>query len=96
MVKWITVLLVEPGKAPEIREMPNNLKAFELTIGGYLETIESVRPGCLILYNGIQLLGETPLTREDIEGTFVIIRVDPPEPISLTQEDIDSLARVYG
>lgn len=96
MVKWITVLLVEPGKAPEIREMPNNLKAFELTIGGYLETIESVHPGCLILYNGVQPLGETPLTRENIEGTFVIIRVDPPEPISLTQEDIDSLARVYG
>lgn len=95
MVKWITVLLVESGKAPEIREMPNNLKAFELIIGGYLETSESVRPGCLILYNGIQSLGEKPLTRGDIGGTFILIRVDPPEPISLTQEDIDILSRVY-
>lgn len=95
MVKWITVLLVEPGKTPDVREMPNNLKAFELTVGAYPEIVESVRPGCLILYNGVQNFLQKPLSRADIEGTFIIMRVDPPEPVSLTQEDIAELSQVY-
>jgi len=95
MVKWITVLVIEPGKKPDIREMPNNLKAFELTIGGYLEIIESVRLGCSIIYNGNYALIQKPLKRADIEGTFIIVRVDPPEPVSLNQVDIDFLTEVY-
>ena len=95
MVKWITVLVVEPGKAPDIREMPNNLKAFELTIGGYLEIAESVRPGCSIIYNGNYPLLQKPLKRADIEGTFIIVRVDPPEPVSLNEVDIKILTEIY-
>ncbi len=95
MVKWITVLVVEPGKAPDLREMPNNLKAFELTIGGYLEIVESVHPDCSIIYNGNYPLGQKPSKRGDIEGTFIIVRVNPPEPVSLNQVDIDILSEVY-
>lgn len=95
MVKWITVLVVEPGKDPDLREMPNNLKAFELTIGGYLEIVETVRIGCSIIYNGNYPLSQKPTKRADIEGTFIIIRVDPPEPVSLSQIDIDILSKVY-
>jgi len=96
MVKWIRVLVVEPGKSPDIREMPNNLKAFELTIGGYLEIAESVRPGCSIIYNGNKPLIKKPRKRADIEGTFIIVRVDPPEPVSLSQKDITTLLEVYN
>ncbi|EHQ89751.1 DUF3846 domain-containing protein [Desulfosporosinus youngiae] len=95
MVKWITVLIAEPGKDPELREMPNNLKAFELTIGGYLEIVESVRPGCSIIYNGNYPLAQKPQKRGDIEGTFIIVRVDPPDPVSLSQDDIEILSEVY-
>ncbi|AET68357.1 hypothetical protein Desor_2819 [Desulfosporosinus orientis DSM 765] len=95
MVKWITVLLVEPGKTPDIRQMPNNLKAFELTVGGYPEIVESIRPGCFIFYNGVQPLPQKSLSRADFEGTFIILRVDPPELVSLTQEDIDILSQAY-
>ena len=76
MLKWITALVVEPGKAPEVRELPNNLKAFELTIQGYIETVESIRPGCLIVYDGSYPPSQKPPKREDIQGVFIIIRVD--------------------
>lgn len=95
MVKWITVLVVKPGNAPDVRELPNNLKAFELTIQGYIETVETIRPGCLIVYDGNYPLIKKPIKRADVEGTFVIIRVDQTEPVSLSEGDIDILSDVY-
>ena len=95
MVKWITVLVVEPGKAPDVRELPNNLKAFELTIQGYIETVETIRPGCLIVYDGNYALAQKPIKRADIKGTFIIIGVDHSEPVSLSEVDIDILSEVY-
>jgi len=95
LVKWITVLVVEPGKVPDVRELPNNLKAFELTIRGYVETVETIRPGCLIVYDGNYPLSRKPINRADIEGTFIIIRVDHTEPVSLSEVDIDILSEVY-
>ena len=95
LVKWITVLVVEPGKAPDVRELPNNLKAFELTIRGYIETVETIRSECLIVYDGNYTLAQKPIKRADIKGTFIIIRVDHTEPISLSAEDIDILSEIY-
>lgn len=95
MVKWITTLVVEPGKVPEVCELPNNLKAFELTIRGYIETVESILPGCLIVYDGNYPLTQKPIDRADIQGVFIIIRVDNTEPVSLSEEDIKILSEVY-
>ena len=95
MVKWITALVLEAGKAPEVRELPNNLKAFELTIRGYIETVETIRSGCLIVYDGSHPLTQKPITRADIQGTFIIIRVDDTQPVSLSEVDIDILSEVY-
>lgn len=61
MVKWITVLVVEPGKVPDVRELPNNLKAFELTIQSYIEMVETIRPGCLIVYDGNYPISQKPI-----------------------------------
>ena len=95
MVKWLTVLVVEPGKAPEVRELPNNLKAFELTIKGFIEMVETVRPGCLIIYDGNNSLTKKPIVRSEIKGTFIIARVDPPELGTLNEKDIEILSEVY-
>ena len=95
MVKWLKVLLVEEGKSPEVCELPNNLKALELTVHGYLEMIEIYRSGCVIIYNGTNKLTEKPVTRAEIKGTFIITRVEPPELASLSDQDIEFLSKVY-
>ena len=89
------VLLVEQGKAPEVCELPNNLKALELTVHGYLEMIEIYRPGCVIIYNGSNKIIDQPVTRSDIKGTFIIARVEAPEFASLSLQDIEILSEVY-
>jgi len=95
LVKWVKVLLVEEGKAPEVCELPNNLKALELTVRGYLEMIEIDRSGCVIIYNGNNKFTEKPVTRAEIIGTFIIARVNPPELASLSLQDIEILSEVY-
>ena len=95
MVKWVRVLLVEEGKAPNICELPNNLKALELTVKGYLEMIEISHPGCVIIYNSVNKLTDKPASRADIKGTFIIARVIPPELVSLSDQDIKILAKIY-
>lgn len=95
MVKWVRVLLVEEGKAPEVCELPNNLKALELTVRGYIEMIEIYRSGCVIIYNGLNKLTEKPVTRAEIKGTFIIARVKAPEFESLTNQDVEILSKVY-
>jgi len=95
LIKWLRVLLIEDGKAPEVCELPNNLKALELTVHGYLEMIEIHRSGCVIIYNGINKLIEKPVTRSEINGTFIIARTKPPELASLSAQDIDILSKVY-
>lgn len=94
MVKWVRVLLVEEGKAPEICELPNNLKALELTVHGYLEIIATSRSGCVIIYNGANMLTQGPVTRSEIKGTFIMARVTP-ELASLSVQDIEILSEVY-
>lgn len=95
MVKWERVLLVEDGKAPVVCELPNNLKALELTVHGYLEMMEINRSGCVIIYNGINKLSEKPATRAEIEGTFIIARVKAGKFESLSDLDIEVLSKVY-
>lgn len=95
MVKWVKVLFVEPGKAPEVQEMPNNLKSFELAIGGYIEMFETDRAGCVIICEKDGLLTNKPASRAEITGTFVIARIEPPELRSLTDEDVEVLSNIY-
>ena len=95
MVKWVRVLLVETGKAPEVCELPDNLKAFEITIRGSIEIIETERPGCLIIYNGNNKPINKPVNRSEIQGTFIITRLEPPELASLNDEDIEILSKIY-
>lgn len=96
MVKWVRVLLVEDGKAPEVCELPNNLKALELTVRGYIEMIEIDRSGCVIIYNGINKFTDKPVSRAEIKGTFIIARVNPPELASLNTQDIEILFKAYS
>jgi len=76
-------------------ELPDNLKAFELTIRGSIEIIETECPGCLIIYNGDNKLTNKPENRSQIQGTFIITRLEPPALASLNDEDIEILSKIY-
>jgi len=95
LLKWVQVLLVESGKAPKVCELPDNLKAFELTIRGSIEIIPTERLGCLIIYDGNNKLTKNPVNRSEVQGTFIIARVEQSDLVSLNAEDIEILSKSY-
>ena len=87
----ITVLKVEPGKAPEQVTIPNTLKAMQELVGGHIEVI-NYQGACLICNEDGKLLGLEPNRRigqDVITGTFFLANSDLEGNLcSLSQEDL--------
>lgn len=94
--KTLTVVLVEPMKKPEVREIPNTLQALQETVGGYIEAVYPFRDRVAIICNeegklrGLQpnRLLPDPAGRivDVIFGTFLIVGLGDEEFISLNRE----------
>ena len=87
----ITVLKVEPGKAPEQVTIPNTLKAMQELVGGHIEVI-NYQGACLICNEDGKLLGLEPNRRigqDVIVGTFFLANSDlEGRMFSLSEEDL--------
>ena len=72
----ITVLVIEPGKAPETREIPNTLSAMQAIVGGTICSFSSGVPGTIGtchdkgLILGLPPCRYLPHTRQLIFGTL--------------------------
>ena len=94
----IKVLKVEPDKAPELIEMPNELEAMQAIVGGYIEVCP-IAEGVAIVCNEEGKMNGMALNRpiyhggkivDIIAGTFFIAGDDISigEFVSLTEEQI--------
>ena len=87
----ITVLKVEPGKAPEQITIPNTLKAMQELVGGHIEIVD-YQGTCLVCNEEGKLLELEPNRRvgqDVIAGTFFLANHDLEGNLcSLSQEDL--------
>ena len=87
----ITVLKVEPGKAPEQITIPNTLKAMQELVGSHIEVVD-YQGACLVCNEEGKLLGLEPNRRvgqDVITGTFFLANSDLDGNFcSLSQEDL--------
>ena len=78
----ITVVVKEPGKAPEIRQIDNTLKALQDVVGGYIETV-TVATDMVIICNeeGLikHLLPNCRILGCYFVGTILAVGVDGEE-----------------
>lgn len=94
MDKKIRVLVKEPGKEAELREMPNTLKALQSAVGGYIETVTFAEDCTLVVNEEGKLKGLPPnflFFGDVIAGTAVLVGVDGEEFCSLTDEQVQSI-----
>lgn len=102
----IKILVVEPMKPCEVREIPDTLDAMRQIVGGDIEAVTSLRDASAIVCNengklldlphNRPLLDESGLLPLDIlHGTFFITGVSGEHFVSLTEEQIQRYKDLY-
>ena len=97
MDKKIRVLVKEPGKAAELREIPNTLEALQGIVGGYIEAVW-LRDDCVLVCNEEGKLQGLPVNfrifGDVIVGTALFAGVSGEEFCSLTDEQIKNARKL--
>ena len=102
----IKILVVEPMKSCEVREIPDTLDAMQQIVGGDIEAVTSLRDASAIVCNetgklqGLPynrpLLDESGLIPLDIlHGTFFITGISGENFASLTDEQVQRYKDLY-
>lgn len=93
MAEKLTVVMVEPHKAPYITEIADALSALQKAVGGYIEVVGN-GDGTLIICNEegkLQGLEGNRRIRDGmsiIAGTFFVVGEDGEEFRSLTESEV--------
>ena len=96
------VVVKKAGQKPEIKEIPNELHAFQEIVGGYIETIMVTNDPIICVCNGEgKLKGLTPnfLLAGDVDvivGDVFFCGTDEFDFCSLTDEQIDLVMTILN
>lgn len=99
MAKTIKVLVKEPGKTAEVREVTNDLKTFQELVGGYIETVRFDEHSELLCNEEGKLQGlpvNFPLWNDVIVGTAVIVGTDGEDFTDVRLETIAVFGKVLA
>lgn len=100
------ILVVEPMKPCEVREIPDTLDAMRQIVGGDIEAVTSIRYASAIVCNGNGKLLDLPYNRplldesgllplDILHGTFFIAGVSGEHFVSLSDEQIQRYKELY-
>ena len=95
----ISVLIVEPEKAPYVKEIGSGLESLQAAVGGYIEAAYPFREPVVVIVNEEGKLNGLPLNRalrdddgeiyDIVAGTMVIAGLGEEDFESLTQDEIE-------
>ena len=94
MEEKIRVLVKEPGKEAELRDIPNTLKALQSAVGGYIETVTFSEDCTLVVNEEGKLQGLLPnllFCGYLIVGTALFVGVDGEEFCNLTDKQVETV-----
>ena len=97
----ITVLIVEPGKPPELSHIPNDHKAWQKIVGGYIAAAMPFEENVVILHNDDGIALNLPPNRringQIVPGTFIIAgQDDGGELLSFTPEQVEQYSSLFA
>ena len=103
--EMMTVLVVEPMKAPYVKIIPNELEDLQQAVGGDIEMTYPFEDEVGILLNGNGKFEGLPLNRalyddrgqvyDAIAGTFLVVGLTEDDFTSLTPEQIEKFKEKY-
>lgn len=93
-----TVLVVEPGRTPYVKEIDSGLKSLQTEVGGWIEAIYPFEEEVDLICNEEGKLSDLPLNRalrdsdgeiyDIIAGTFLVVGLGEEDFCSLSDEYI--------
>jgi hypothetical protein len=89
----IRILIKEPGKDPEVREVEHELKTFQNIVGGWIETVPILK-NIILVCNEEGLLLNLPvniINNYKFCGTVFFVRTKYENFVSLTDDDIQKI-----
>ena len=94
----MTVLVVEPGMSPYVKEIDSGLKSLQTEVGGWIEAVYPFEEEVALICNEEGKLSELPLNRalrgdyggvyDIIAGTFLVVGLGEEDFCSLSDEYI--------
>ncbi len=85
------VIRKQPGKKPELIDIPNTLEALQNEVGGFIETYTLACGACVVCNEEGRLLGlPYCATVADVEfvGTILVVGVDGEDFCGMSKPDI--------
>ena len=102
----LTVLVVEPGKIPYTKQIPDTLQSLQQEVGGYIQAVYPFRdPVCVICNEEAKLEGlplnrslrdEQGQTYDMVAGTFLVAGLGEENFTSLSPELLDKYSRHFA
>lgn len=89
----IRIVIVEPGKAPRVEEIPNTLSAMQSVVEGHIELTRFASHVMIVCNECGRVWGMDPNIFGCV-GTIFFARDDGEELASLTDEQIETLLRL--
>lgn len=100
------VLVIEPARKPEVREISGTLESMQEVVGGLIQVLHPFdEPVALVCNDEGKLLG-LPLNRglrdergklyDILSGTFFLCGISGEDLASLAEEQIDHFRRVFA
>ena len=93
MAEKIKVLMIEPQKAPYMKEIESSLESLQREVGGYIEAVYPYEDPCAIICGEESKLNGSPYNRalRDDDGEIYDIIAGPFMIVGLGEEDFTSL-----
>ena len=100
-----TVLVVEPGRTPYVKEIDSGLKSLQTEVGGWIEAIYPFEEEVDLICNEEGKLSDLPLNRalrdsdgeiyDIIAGTFLVVGLGEEDFCSLSDEYIKKFSERF-
>lgn len=84
------IVVCEPSKEPEVRDVKYSLETMQGIVGGYIETVPSGVPGVILVCDEEGRLTDKPVCR-GIAGTFFLVGSATPEFRGLTEKEVETV-----
>ena len=98
-IKTIKVIIKEPGKQAEVREIEDKYENLSSIVDGMIEFVDIPIDGVSIISNEEYRINQLPFNviipeyKNYIGGTFLVVGEDGPETVSVPEDKLDAVVK---